>query len=200
MEDFLDHNNDGQVPIQEEPSPFEVEITPLDEQPAPNDPGLVLGGGRTIKLMLMPDTPAPPPASPAAKKPKPHPQDKMTKFWTNFDPEYTGQITRILPDRITEKGLLATKLEGETAHRAVTSYENARDACIRDVKRIIKECRQANQRYTDSRWDVERDLKITRMRDCLNGLGGEDDEDKGYPADAKRVTVSCHSYWGINSC
>ncbi|RVX68319.1 hypothetical protein B0A52_07322 [Exophiala mesophila] len=188
MEDVHGQNHDGSVPAQEEEFPFKVEIEPLDEQPATNDPGLVLGGGRTIKLMLVPDTPAPPPASPAAKKPKPHPQDKMRKFWNNFDPEYTGQVTRILPDRITDKGLLATKLEGETAHRAVTSYENARDACIRDVKRIIKECRQANQRYTDSRWDLERDLKITRMRDCLNGLGGDDDEEKGYPADAKRVT------------
>jgi hypothetical protein len=139
--------------------------------------------------MLVPDTPAAAPAPPPAKKEKPHPQKKMKKFWTNFDPEYIGKVTRVLPERIADRSLLRTKLEGETAHQAVLSYENARDNCIRDVKRIIRECRDSNQKYTDAHWDIERDLKITRIRDCLDGLT-VDDDDKEYPADAKRVTVS----------
>ncbi|KIX96871.1 uncharacterized protein Z520_07591 [Fonsecaea multimorphosa CBS 102226] len=156
-----------------------------DEPETPKD-GLVLGGGQTIKLMLVPDKPPAPPPAPAKEK-KPHPQAKMKKFWKNFDPEYTGKVTRVLPDRLTEKDLSAVTLVGEIAHKAVKSYEDAKASCIRDVKRIIKECRASNQKYTDSHWDIERDLKITRIRDCLDGLIIEDD-DKEYPADAKRVT------------
>lgn len=146
---------------------------------------LMVRNGQTIKLVLVPDKPA---KDSAKKKKKPHPQQKMSKFWANFDPEHVGKVTRILPERITDKSLLRTKLEGETAHRAVLSYENARDNCIRDVKRIIRECRDSNQKYTDSHWDIERDLKATRDRDCLDGLVVR--LDKEYPADAKRVTVS----------
>ncbi|KAL2419845.1 hypothetical protein ABEF95_006501 [Exophiala dermatitidis] len=169
---------------EEESKPaFHIEAKPTGNEPNPPNGGLVLGGGRTIKLMLVPDrqtTPPPPP------KEKPHPQTKMKKFWKNFDPEYVGKVTRVLPDRIGESDLTA-KLLGETAHRAAQSYENAKENCIRDVKRIIKECHAANQKYTDSHWDIERDLKITRIRDCLDGLV-VDPDDKQYPADAKRVT------------
>lgn len=164
---------------------FNIEVKPAGDVPNPPNGGLVLGGGQSIKLMLVPDKPAAP-TPPPAKKEKPHPQSKMKKFWTNFDPEYVGKVTRVLPDRIGESDL-TTKLLGETAHRAVQSYENAKEACIRDVNRIIKECRAANQKYTDSHWDIERDLKITRIRDCLDGLV-VDNDDKPYPADAKRVT------------
>jgi hypothetical protein len=160
---------------------------PTGDDPTPPQDGLVLGGGQTIKLMLVPDKP-PAPASAPAKEKKPHPQAKMKKFWTNFDPEYTGKVTRVLPDRITDKDLSAATLAGEIAHKAIKSYEDAKESCIRDVKRIIKECRAANQKYTDSHWDIERDLKITRIRDCLDGLATDDDREN--PADAKRVTAS----------
>lgn len=189
MDDYFSHQINATMDG-EQKQPLEDEAKPTEGHPTQPDGGLVLGGGRTIKLMLVPDQPSASPPPPVKKKPKPHPQDKMSKFWNNFDPEYTGQVTRILPDRLTKKGVLATKLAGETAHRAVKSYENARDSCIRDVKRIIKECRGANQRYTDSRWDIERDLKITRAKDCLLSLTVDDSEEKSFPADAKRVTVS----------
>lgn len=183
-----ERTNGDRQRTEDEPEPgFDIEAKPTGDEPTPPDGGLVLGGGQTIKLMLVPDkAPTAPPAP--AKEKKPHPQAKMKKFWKNFDPEYTGKITRVLPDRITDQTPSAAALAGELAHRALTSYENAKEACIRDVKRIIKECRDSNQKYTDSRWDIERDLKITRLRDCLDGLVIEDD-DKEYPADAKRVTV-----------
>ncbi|KIX09956.1 uncharacterized protein Z518_01037 [Rhinocladiella mackenziei CBS 650.93] len=172
---------------EDESSPaFDIEAKPTGNEPSPPSGGLVLGGGQSIKLMLVPDKPPTPPPPPA-KKEKPHPQAKMKKFWTNFDPEYTGKITRVLPGRITDRDKVAAKLAGETGHRAIQSYENAKESCIRDVKRIIKECRGSNQKYTDSHWDIERDLKITRIRDCLDGLI-VDEDDKEYPADAKRVT------------
>ncbi|KAH0846361.1 hypothetical protein AYO21_07453 [Fonsecaea monophora] len=169
------------------PSPaFNITTNRTGDEPATPKDGLVLGGGQTIKLMLVPDKPPAPPPAPAKEK-KPHPQAKMKKFWKNFDPEYTGKVTRVLPDRITEKDLSAVTLVGEIAHKAIKSYEDAKASCIRDVKRIIKECRASNQKYTDSHWDIERDLKITRVRDCLDGLIIADD-DKEHPADAKRVT------------
>ncbi|KAK4946211.1 hypothetical protein LTR10_014723 [Elasticomyces elasticus] len=165
---------------------FNFEVKSSGNEPTPQNGGLVLGGGRAIKLMLVPDN-APTPAPPPKKKEKPHPQTKMTKFWANFDPEYVGKVTRVLPDRMTDRNLSLAQLVGETAHRASNSYDNAKETCIRDVKRIIKECRDANQKYTDSHFDIERDLKITRGRDCLDGLV-VDPNDKEYPADVKRVT------------
>ncbi|KAK5283253.1 hypothetical protein LTR20_007552 [Exophiala xenobiotica] len=145
-----------------------------------------LGGGQTIKLMLVPDK-TPGPAPPPKKKEKPHPQAKMTKFWDNFNPEYQGKVTRVLPERMTDKSPSLAKLVGEIAHRATSSYEHAKENCIRDVKRIIKECRESIQKYTDPHFDLERDLKITRSRDCLDGLM-VDPSDKEFPADVKRVT------------
>ena len=184
--DTSDHGEGIGPPGYQGKNDFGIAANPMgNESTVPKD-GLVLGGGQTIKLMLVPDKPTPP--SPAAKEKKPHPQAKMKKFWKNFDPEYFGKITRILPDRMTEKDLSAVTLAGEIAHRAIQSYEDAKESCIRDVKRIVTECRAANQKYTDSRWDIERDLKITRIRDCLDGLVIYDD--KEHPADAKRVTVS----------
>jgi hypothetical protein len=176
-EDF-DANND-----------IDITANPTRNEPTPPKDGLVLGGGQTIKLMLVPDTKPPTPPPPAKEK-KPHPQTEMKKFWKNFDAEYNGKVTRILPNRITEKDLSAVTLVDETAHKAVKSYDDAKESCIRDVKRIIKECRAANQKYTDSHWDIERDLKISRIRDCLDGLVTGDDKEN--PADAKRVTVSTH--------
>ena len=174
-----DHQEDADVET--------MTIAAGNDPPLPKD-GLVLGGGQSIRLMLIPDK-APATATPLAKEKKPHPQAKMQRFWKNFDPEYNGKVTRVLPDRITDKDLSAMTLVGGIAHSAIKSYDDAREACIRDVKRIVKECRAANQKYTDSHWDIERDLKITRIRDCLDGLV-IDDDDKEHPADAKRVTVS----------
>ena len=157
------------------------------DKPLPH-PNLVLEGGQAIKLLLVNDPKPQRGPTPPKKERKPHPQAKMRKFWKNFDPEFHGKVTRVLPDCINEKDLSPVTLVGEIAHKAIKSYDDAKESCIRDVKRIIKECRAANQKYTDSHWDIERDLKISRIRDCLEGLVTEGDKEN--PADAKRVTVS----------
>nr|KAK5441823.1 hypothetical protein LTR18_006745 [Exophiala xenobiotica] len=167
-------------------SDINIQADPTGNMPTPPAGGLQLGGGQTIKLMLVPDK-TPGPAPPPKKKEKPHPQAKMTKFWDNFNPEYQGKVTRVLPERMTDKSPSLAKLVGEIAHRATSSYEHAKEYCIRDVKRIIKECRESIQKYTDPHFDLERDLKITRSRDCLDGLM-VDPSDKEFPADVKRVT------------
>lgn len=58
-------NNDVDIDITAKPTNGEA-IPPKD--------GLVLGGGKTIKLMLVPDNPPIPPPPPPAKPKKPHPQ------------------------------------------------------------------------------------------------------------------------------
>ena len=65
------------------------------------------------------------------------------------------------------------------------SYDEARAECIRDVDRIIKECRRTNQKYRDLHFDIEWDLK-SGQRNCLDGLRNSHNEMK--PKGVKRVT------------
>lgn len=141
-------------------------------------------GNQTIKISF-----APVEEKPAEKsKKKDHPQVSMNNFWTNFNPEYNGKITKVLPEAIgTSSASKKSRSSGQIAPNAVQSYEVARDRCLRDVRRIIRECRSLNQKYTDSHFDIERDLKITDARNCLDGLLPP--TTRRNPVDAKRVTV-----------
>ncbi|KAK5077010.1 hypothetical protein LTR64_005511 [Lithohypha guttulata] len=143
---------------------------------------------KTIKITLE-DVAA---STTAAKKPELHPQEKLDQFWNVFEPEYLGKINRILPSSLIESSPAASKQAGDRSHKAFRSHEEAKARCIRDVKRIIRECRTHNKRYTDTHFDIERDLKITRRRDCLDGLynystAGGGNPDKTAPTDVKRV-------------
>lgn len=125
-------------------------------------------------------------------KPDQHPQEKLDQFWGVFEPEYFGKINRILPTSLLESSPAASKQAGDRSHKAFHSYEDAKARCIRDVKRIARECRAHNIRYTDPHFDIERDLKITRRRDCLDGLynyttSGSSSTEKYHPTDVKRV-------------
>ncbi|KAJ9664350.1 hypothetical protein H2198_000279 [Neophaeococcomyces mojaviensis] len=132
-------------------------------------------------------------STPAPKKPDPHPQESMDKFWTVFEPEYLGKVTRLLPNPLIPSSPATSKQAGDRAHVAFKSYTDARNRCIRDVRRIIRECRTHNKKYTDTHFDIERDLKITRRRDCLDGLyntttSGASTRERLNPTDVKRVT------------
>ena len=146
-------------------------------------------GNKTIKITLEDSNIH---AAATSKKPDPHPQEKLEKFWNVFEPEYLGKITRILPTTLIESSPATSKQAGDKSHRASTSYLEARASCIRDVKRIIRECRTHNKKYTDTHFDIERDLKITRRRDCLDGLyntttSTNQPSDRSRPTDVKRV-------------
>lgn len=143
---------------------------------------------KTIKITLE-DAAA---STPSVKKPDLHPQEKLDQFWDVFEPEYLGKINRILPTSLLESSPAASKQAGDRSHKAFHSYEDAKARCIRDVKRIARECRAHNIRYTDPHFDIERDLKITRRRDCLDGLynyttSGSSSSEKYHPTDVKRV-------------
>lgn len=100
-------------------------------------------------------------------------------------PEYIGKVTKILPQ--SEPTFTSHRDTTESSQTVTHSYEAAKSKCIQDVDRIIKECRQLNQKYTDSHFDIERDLKLTQKRDCLVGLTNLYEEDY-VPSDVKRVT------------
>ena len=122
------------------------------------------------------------------KKPKKHPQDALKQLWKNYDPEYHGKITQILPDPVPTYTALPT--QPKLSQNASESYKAARDRCERDVNLIITECRAINQKYTDVHFDLERDLKVTWQRNCIKGL--VEDGTSYDPADVKRVTVSAN--------
>lgn len=118
------------------------------------------------------------------KDTKTHPQIKINKVWKNYDPQYLGRVTRILPEvgtpTVSSKSL-------SRSQNASDSYRQAKEQCERDVQKIIDECTSINQKYTDVHFDLEQDLKVTGARDCIDGLV-QDDDDKDQPWDVKRVT------------
>lgn len=134
-----------------------------------------------------PPNSSPPSETPKKKKSKLHPQQRITKAWKNFDPEYVGKVTRVLPT--SAPAVASSKPKPARSQNAAESYQQAREQCEADVRKIINECLALNQKYTDVHFDLEADLKVTRKRDCLDGLvQNGDEEDKDDPADVKRVT------------
>ena len=123
----------------------------------------------------------------AAKKKssKLHPQERINKLWKNYDPEYLGKATRILPEPIPTSNI--AKRRAPKSQNAAESYREARAQCEQSVRKIIEECLAVNQKYTDVHFDLEQDLKVTRRRNCIDGLV-QDDDDKDDPEDVKRVT------------
>lgn len=121
------------------------------------------------------------------RRSKGHPQKSISKLWKNFDPEYLGRVTRILPETTAGASSVAAS-QAHYSQNAAESYREARAACEDRVRKIVKECTAMNQKYTDVHFDLESDLKITRKRNCIDGLV-QDESDRDDPSDVKRVTV-----------
>ncbi len=127
------------------------------------------------------------PLPPPRKLDRHTPQEGVNRFWTKFYAKYPGKVFTVLPENPYAQKKIAKASKGVAqAQRAVRSYEQAREECIRDVKRIIRECRRVNQKYRDPHFDIEWDLKKGR-RYCLEGL--ETPEEHYNPKAVKRVTV-----------
>ena len=124
------------------------------------------------------------PPSVAPKESKQHPQKRINKVWKNYDPQYLGRVTRILPEVATPT---VTAKSISRSQNASESYRQAKEQCERDVQKIIDECYALNQKYTDVHFDLESDLKVTGNRDCIDGLV-DDRDTKDQPWDVKRVT------------
>lgn len=116
---------------------------------------------------------------PTATRPKAHRGQFTTKN--------PGKVHSVLPADVyakvkaskTSKGLV----EGQVAAK---SYDQATSECKHAVEKIAKECRRVNHKYRDPHFDIEFDLKRWR-RDCLDGLGDIDDDDRHWPRSVKRV-------------
>ena len=127
------------------------------------------------------------PLPPSHKRETRPPQESVNLFWNRFYAKYPGKVFTILPENPYAQKKIAKASKGVAqAQRAVRSYEQAREECIRDVKRIIRECRRVNQKYRDPHFDIESDLKKGR-RYCLEGLEKPEEEYK--PKAVKRVAV-----------
>jgi hypothetical protein len=124
---------------------------------------------------------------PPRKTDKFAPQENINRFWKKFFSKYPGKAFSVLPENPYAQKKIAKASTGVAqAQRAVRSYEQAREECIRDVRRIIKECRRVNQKYRDPHFDIESDLK-KRRRYCLEGLHEPDEVYN--PKAVKRITV-----------
>jgi hypothetical protein len=124
---------------------------------------------------------------PPRKSDKHTPQEGVDRFWSKFYAKYPGKVFTVLPENpYAQKKVEKASTGVAQAQRAVRSYEQAREECIRDVKRIIRECRRVNQKYRDPHFDIEWDLKKQR-RYCLEGL--EKPYEDYYPKAVERVTV-----------
>ena len=121
------------------------------------------------------------------------PQHTIRQFWDTFTTKYPGKVFTVLPDNPYARAKAARlPHEGTTRGQdAAKSYEQARKECEVTVRRIVRECERVNQKYTDTHFDVEFDLKCGR-RDCLDGLGRLDEDMT--PKGVKRVTVRISRY------
>ncbi|KIX05846.1 uncharacterized protein Z518_03819 [Rhinocladiella mackenziei CBS 650.93] len=134
-----------------------------------------------------PDVGLPPPPIKIRRKPRQQaPQETVQQFWDKMNSKYPGKVFTVLPNNPYARKKAAKTPHGTVSgQRAAKSYEEARAECIRDVDRIIKECRRLNQKYRDLHFDIEWDLK-SGQRNCLDGLSTPGDSMK--PKGVKRVT------------
>lgn len=113
------------------------------------------------------------------------PQEVVNRFWKSFNSRYPGKVFNVLPREKSKP--LSTPTDVAHGQKAVKSYEEAKRECEHAVSRIVKECLRGNQKYTDSHFDIELDLK-SGTRNCLDVLSAQNPEMT--PKGVKRVTVS----------
>ncbi|KXX79311.1 Calpain-B [Madurella mycetomatis] len=101
------------------------------------------------------------------------PQKKIDAFWDSFTTKAPGKVTTILPKNVLAERLAkrsaAKDLAGGRSRTASTSYEEAAALCRAKVDKIVAECRRVNQKYRDTHFDLEYDLRTGR-RHCLESL------------------------------
>ncbi|KAF2098207.1 cysteine proteinase, partial [Rhizodiscina lignyota] len=137
----------------------------------------------------MPESPAPL-ANKKKRRTNHAPQKTIDVFWARFTSKNPGKAYTILPDNFYAKRASANGHGfDEQAQNAVASYEEAREACIRKVEKIVKECHRLNQKYRDPHFDIEADfkrwLRFGNPPDCLMGLADTSTDLR--PQSVKRV-------------
>ena len=94
------------------------------------------------------------------------PQEIINEFWENLITKKPGKVTKIFPLSLY-KNLLPSRSNSATTKgkNAAESYEAAATECRARVKRIVRECRRTNEKFTDPDFDIE-----DRPSNCLDGL------------------------------
>ncbi|KAF7189880.1 Calpain-9, partial [Pseudocercospora fuligena] len=101
------------------------------------------------------------------------PQDAVDNFWQGFNARKPGHVRRILRLGKSSTGQDPARLEGKTiSNNNNGSYEAAREACIRRVQAIVRECKRHNRKFQDEDFDIHDDFRYTLCKDSdfLHGL------------------------------
>lgn len=114
------------------------------------------------------------------------PQESVDRFWKKFYDPNPGKVFTVLPENPFSQKIAKAPERVAQAQRAVKSYEQAREECLKDVERIARECRRGNRKYRDAHFDIEIDLKAG-TRNCLEGL--ERPHEEYSPKAVKRINV-----------
>jgi hypothetical protein len=135
------------------------------------------------------------------KKPKPPqaPQEVVDNFWSTFRTKTPGKVFSVLPDNYYVGKAAAARPVGAVPGKAATrSFEQAASICRAKVEKISRECRRVNQKYRDTHFDIEYDLRTSERypgtpRFCLDGLDAAprdtDDPLSLRPKSVKRIEV-----------
>lgn len=136
---------------------------------------------------------APLPSRPRLRVKKQPPQKSINQFWDKFTTKHPGKVFTVLPDNLYAKRAAANAPRGSIpGQNALASYQEAADACIKKVSKIVKECRRLNQKYRDPHFDIEADFKRSQQNpeippDCLAAL--TEDTTTFQPMSVKRIEV-----------
>lgn len=117
------------------------------------------------------------PASTSSKESAGDPQKILSEFWDKFISKTPGKVTQIFPPSLYANLLPHYRRKAEAGtHKATASYEAAKAECERKVKRIVRECRRTNEKWSDPDFDIESDFS-SDPQNCLHGLVDDDAAD-----------------------
>ncbi|KAF2839451.1 cysteine proteinase, partial [Patellaria atrata CBS 101060] len=95
-------------------------------------------------------------------------QKELNEFWDKLITKTPGKVTAIFPKSLYEHLLPRKPQDGKTkARNAAESYAAAVAECKAKVKRIVRECHQTNEKFTDPDFDIESDFWC---KNCIEGL------------------------------
>lgn len=121
------------------------------------------------------------------------PQKALDEFWEGHAAKKTGHVRAILPPNALEE-YDDDELDG--------SYSAAKEACVRRVNAIVRQCRTNNEMFTDSTFDLDTDMRnktwevldpLRAGKDCAsvgkdnNGAGAKDLSENAPPRAVHRV-------------
>ncbi|KAF2666817.1 cysteine proteinase [Microthyrium microscopicum] len=133
------------------------------------------------------------PAKPK-KKVRDAPQKAITNFWSKFLSPTPSRATQIFPPSLYQN-LLPANLHADGAAtycNAADSYEAAAQECRERVARVVRECKRTNEKFTDSEFDIEWDLRYGEKY-CLEGLAHDEEDGSSGASPPGEGVTGCKS-------